>query len=142
MDYSECGPQGEPRVIAIDNELDIEDLNITPYVLAKNFEDFISRLCYDEDEEEISKHDTLVYFEPDDTIHKAVKKYVLIYNQMWAYIAIPIMTIISILIFIRVTIKMLLLVFIPIVLIPITAFDYWLSDHNNRYIKEKIQVLV
>ena len=122
LDYSECGPQGEPRVIAIDNELDIEDLNITPYVLAKNFEDFISRLCDDEDEEEISKHDTLVYFEPDDTIHKAVKKHVLIYNQMWAYIAIPIMTIISILIFIRVTIKMSLLVFIPIVLLPITIF--------------------
>ena len=41
---------------------------------------------------------------------------------MWAYIAIPIMTIISILIFIRVTIKMSLLVFIPIVLLPITIF--------------------
>ena len=55
MDYNECGPQGEPRVIAIDNELDMEDLNATPYVLAKNFEDFISRLCDAEDEEEISK---------------------------------------------------------------------------------------
>ena len=122
LDYNECGPQGEPRVISIDNELSMEDLNEKPYVLAKNFEDFISRLCDPEDEEEISKYDTLVYFEPDDTIHKVVKKHVLLYNQMWAYIAIPIMTIISILIFIRVNIKMSLLVFIPIVLLPITIF--------------------
>ena len=89
LDYNECGPQGEPRVISIDNELSMEDLNEKPYVLAKNFEDFISRLCDPEDEEEISKYDTLVYFEPDDTIHKVVKKHVLLYNQMWAYIAIP-----------------------------------------------------
>ena len=122
LDYNECGPQGEPRVISIDNELSMEDLNEKPYVLAKNFEDFISRLCDPEDEEEISKYDTLVYFEPDDTIHKVVKKHVLLYNQMWAYIAIPIMTIISILIFIRVNIKMSLLVFIPVVLLPITIF--------------------
>ena len=119
LDYNECGPQGEPRVISIDNELSMDDLNEKPYVLAKNFEDFITRLCDPEDEEEISKYDTLVYFEPDDTIHKVVKKHVLLYNQMWAYIAIPIMTI---LIFIRVNIKMSLLVFIPIVLLPITIF--------------------
>ena len=122
LDYNECGPQGEPRVIAIDNEFNMEDLNAKPFVLAKNFEDFISRLCDYEDEEEISKHDTLVFFEPDDTIHKAVKKHVLIYDQMWAYIAIPVMTIISILILIRVTIKMSLLVFIPVVLLPFTLF--------------------
>ena len=122
LDYNECGPQGEPRVIAIDNELYMEDLNAKPYVLAKNFEDFISRLCDYEDEEEISKHDTLVFFEPDDTIHKAVKKHVILYNQIWAYIAIPIMIIVSILILIRMTSKMSLLVFIPIVLLPFTLF--------------------
>lgn len=122
LDYNECDSQGEPRVIAIDNELSIDDLNVTPYVLAKNFEDFISRLCDYDDEEEIHKHDTLEYFKPDDAIHKAVKKYVLLYNQMWAYIAIPIMTIVSILILIRMTSKMSLLVFIPIVLIPFTIF--------------------
>ena len=122
LDYNECGPQGEPRVIEIDNEFNMEDLNAKPYVLAKNFEDFISRLCDSEDEEEISKHDTLEFFEPDDTIHKAVKKHVILYYQMWAYIAIPIMTIISILIIILTIIKMSLLVFIPIILIPITIF--------------------
>jgi hypothetical protein len=122
LDYNECGPQGEPRVIAIDNEMNIDGLNAEPIFLAKNFEDFISRLCDVEDEKEIEKHNTIKFFKADEKIHKAVKKHVLIYNQMWAYIAIPIMTIISILIFIRVTIKMSLLVFIPIVLLPITIF--------------------
>ncbi len=122
LDYNECGPQGEPRVIEIDNEFNMEDLNAKPYVLAKNFEDFISRLCDYEDEEEISKHDTLVYFEPDDTIHNAVKKHVLLYNMMWAYIAIPVMTIVSILIIIMTIIKKSLLVFIPIILIPLSIF--------------------
>ena len=122
LDYNECGPQGEPRVIAIDNELDMDGLNAEPFVLAKNFEDFISRLCDYEDKEEISKHNTLVRFDPDDTIHKAVKKHVILYYQMWAYIAIPIMTLISILILMRMKSKMSLLVFIPIVLIPLSIF--------------------
>jgi hypothetical protein len=122
LDYNECGPQGEPRVIAIDNELDMEGLNAEPFVLAENFEDFISRLCDYDEEEEISKHDTLEFFEPDDVIHKAVKKHVILYYQMWAYIAIPVMTLISILILMRMKSKMSLLVFIPIVLIPLALF--------------------
>ncbi|MCR5210110.1 MAG: SMI1/KNR4 family protein [Lachnospiraceae bacterium] len=116
LDYNECGSQGEPRVIAIEDELD------NTFVLAKNFEDFISRLCVYDDEEEISKHDTLKFFEPDDTIHKAVKKYVIIYYQMWAYIAVPVMIIVSILILKRVIHTMSLLVFVPVVLLPIALF--------------------
>ena len=122
LDYNECGPQGEPRVISIDNEFNMEDLDAEPYVLAKNFEDFISRLCDSDDDEEISKHNTLEYFKPDDTIHKAVKKQVLLYNMMWAYIAIPVMTIVSIIMLIKMTSKTSFLVFISGGLILFTIF--------------------
>ena len=122
MDYNECGPQGEPRVISIDNEFNMEDLDAEPYVLAKNFEDFISRLCDSDDDEEISKHNTLEYFKPDDTIHKAIKKQVLLYNMMWAYIAIPVMTIVSIIMLIKMTSKTSFLVFISGGLILFTIF--------------------
>lgn len=52
LDYRDCGPQGEPRVVHIDQE---NDYHITP--LADNFEEFIRALAdesaYDlEDEDE------------------------------------------------------------------------------------------
>jgi hypothetical protein len=122
LDYSKCGPQGEPRVIALDEESSMEDLNENPYVLAKNFEDFISRLCDYDDEEEINKHNTLVYFKPDDTIHKAVKKQVILNAQLWAYIAIPIMTIVSILLLKMMTNRTAFLVVIAAGLILFTIF--------------------
>ncbi len=43
LDYRECGPQGEPKVVHIDQEYDYE---ITP--LADTFEDFIRGLVSDE----------------------------------------------------------------------------------------------
>jgi len=93
LDYSECGPQGEPRVIAIDNETSTVDPSEKPWILAENFEDFISRLCDEDDEREIKKHDTIKCFEADDKIHKAVKKNVLLYHQMGVYILTVIITI-------------------------------------------------
>lgn len=92
LDYSECGPQGEPRVIAIDNETSAVDPSEKPWILAENFEDFISRLCDEDDEIEIKKHDTIKSFEADDKIHKAVKKNVLLYHQMGVYIVAVIIT--------------------------------------------------
>ncbi len=44
LDYRECGPQGEPKVVHIDQECDYE---ITP--LADNFEEFIRGLVNDDD---------------------------------------------------------------------------------------------
>ena len=41
MDYSICGASGEPRVIAIDNELMMDGINPKPLILADNFESFI-----------------------------------------------------------------------------------------------------
>lgn len=92
LDYSECGPQGEPRVIAIDDETSAVDPSEKPWILAENFEDFISRLCDEDDEIEIKKHDTIKSFEADDKIHKAVKKNVLLYHQMGVYIVAVIIT--------------------------------------------------
>lgn len=115
LDYNECGPQGEPRVIAIDNEMNIDGINAEPIFLAKNFEDFISRLCYEDDEKEIEKHNTIKFFKADEKIHKAVKNNVLLYNQIGMYIAI---TIITTLIFIGFYKKILLLK----LLIPIDLF--------------------
>ena len=93
LDYSECGPQGEPRVIAIDNELEMYRSGDEPWVLAENFEDFISRLCDEDDEEERDKYDTIKDFKPDDKIHKAVKDNVLWYHQRGVYIFAIIITI-------------------------------------------------
>ncbi len=93
LDYSKCGPQGEPRVIARDNELDMSHSWDKSWVLAENFEDFISRLCDADDEEEIDKYDTIKRFEPDDKIHKAVKDTVLWYHQRGIYILTIIITI-------------------------------------------------
>ena len=54
LDYRECGPQGEPKVVHIDQELDYE---ITP--LADSFEEFVRGLVdeeqfddFDDDEEQ------------------------------------------------------------------------------------------
>jgi len=47
LDYRECGRQGEPKVVHIDQELDYE---IT--LLADNFEDFIRGLVDSEEFEE------------------------------------------------------------------------------------------
>ena len=47
LDYRECGRQGEPKVVHIDQELDYE---IT--LLADNFEDFIRGLVNSEELEE------------------------------------------------------------------------------------------
>ena len=47
LDYRECGRQGEPKVVHIDQELDYE---IT--LLADNFEDFIRGLVDSEELEE------------------------------------------------------------------------------------------
>ena len=46
LDYRECGPEGEPKVVHIDQECDYE---ITP--LADTFEDFIRGLVNEEDYE-------------------------------------------------------------------------------------------
>jgi hypothetical protein len=82
LDYSECGTDGEPGVIAIDRDcFDTDDPNPKPVVLADNFEDFIKILReYDEDKE------VDVKFVPDDKIHKLVKKKVLLDFSMGFYI--------------------------------------------------------
>lgn len=91
LDYSECGTDGEPRVIAIDGD-DFDNANPKPVVLANNFEAFIKILReYDEEKEADVK------FAPDDKIHKLVKKKVLIESNMWIYILMVIVFIISVL---------------------------------------------
>lgn len=47
LDYTECGREGEPRVVYIDQELDYNTI-----ILANTFEEFINGLCT-EDEAEI-----------------------------------------------------------------------------------------
>ncbi len=44
LDYRECGREGEPRVVHIDQELDYE---IT--ILANTFEEFVNGLCTEEE---------------------------------------------------------------------------------------------
>lgn len=39
LDYTECGPKGEPRVVYIDQEADFETT-----IVAENFEEFINKL--------------------------------------------------------------------------------------------------
>lgn len=51
LDYRECGPQGEPKVVHIDQELDYE---ITP--LADTFEEFVRGLV-DEDDFDLDEED-------------------------------------------------------------------------------------
>ena len=48
LDYSLCGPQGEPRVVYIEQEDDYDTL-----VLAENFEEFIKKLKTEEEIEEL-----------------------------------------------------------------------------------------
>lgn len=133
LDYSECGPQGEPRVIAIDNETSAVDPDEKPWILAENFEDFVSRLCDEDDEIEIKKHDTIKRFEADDKIHKAVKKNVLLYQQIGVYI---VTVIISILIFIGFFYHILLLkLLIPIDLFLIVGGWIFIKDVLDRKYK-------
>ena len=47
LDYRECGPQGEPRVVHIDQECDYEITH-----LADNFEEFIRKLVHEDAFEE------------------------------------------------------------------------------------------
>ena len=133
LDYSECGPQGEPRVIAIDDETSTVDPSEEPWILAENFEDFISRLCDEDDEREIKKHNTIEYFEADDKIHKAVKKNVLLYQQRGVYI---VMVIITILIFVGFFYHILLLkLLIPIDLFLIVGGLIFIKDVLDRKYK-------
>lgn len=44
LDYRECGPQGEPKVSYVDQEMDYQII-----VLADNFEDFIKGLISEDD---------------------------------------------------------------------------------------------
>lgn len=121
LDYSECGPQGEPSVVGFDNESLFYEEKEKPFYLAKNFEDFISRLCFEEDEEEINKHDTIKYFVPDDKTHKVVKKYVLLYNQIGMYITIVTLTTLIVVGF-STNISLLKYILVPIILIPLDFF--------------------
>ena len=54
LDYRECGNNGEPKVVHIDQEWDYA---IT--VIAENFEEFISKLCssevFEKDEIDVSE---------------------------------------------------------------------------------------
>lgn len=54
LDYRECGNNGEPKVVHIDQEWDCA---IT--VIAENFEEFISKLCssevFEKDEIDVSE---------------------------------------------------------------------------------------
>lgn len=84
LDYSICGASGEPRVIAIDNELMMDGINPKPLILADNFESFIKSLYeYDED---FVEDDNDVGFVPDDNIHNLVKKKILIKDNIGMYI--------------------------------------------------------
>ena len=133
LDYSECGPQGEPRVIAIDDETSAVDPSEKPWILAENFEDFISRLCDEDDEIEIKKHDTIKSFEADDKIHKAVKKNVLLYHQMGVYI---VAVIITTLIFVGFFYHILLLkLLIPIDLFLLAGGMIFIKDVLDRKYK-------
>ena len=133
LDYNECGPQGEPRVIAIDEELNINGIDVEPRILADNFEDFISRLCFEEDEKEIEKHDTIKYFKADEKTHKAVKKYVLFYGQIGFFIT---TLIITLLIIIGIYKKIYILLFLaPIDLFLIIGYIVLQNDILKRKYK-------
>lgn len=45
LDYTECGPEGEPRVVYIDQEWDYKTI-----VVAENFEEFVNMLREEEEE--------------------------------------------------------------------------------------------
>ncbi len=44
LDYTECGPEGEPKVVYVDQEADYEKT-----VVAENFEEFINKLREDDE---------------------------------------------------------------------------------------------
>ena len=81
LDYNECGKDGEPRVIAIDKDDFMNDPNPKPLVLAADFESFIGTLFEYDEEKEVD-----IKFEPDDNIHKLVKKKVMLQSNLWVYI--------------------------------------------------------
>ena len=82
LDYSMCGVEGEPRVIAIDDEL--MEPGDRPWVLADNFESFIKSLCYDESGDCDEETDGM--FVPDCNLHSIVKRKILLDGNARLYI--------------------------------------------------------
>lgn len=65
LDYRECGRNGEPKVVEIDQEWDY-----AISVLAENFEEFIGKLVYEEDNEILEAEDPYDLIEMQDVEEK------------------------------------------------------------------------